>query len=90
MPASGTPVGYQIGSASYTRNFSVSSQDTDPVGIAFNTDGTKMFIVGQAGQDVNEYTLSTGLNNGRVFLELFWYLKMAEHLTMALIATNGE
>ena len=61
-PASGTPVGYQIGSASYTRNFSVSSQDTDPVGIAFNTDGTKMFIVGQAGQDVNEYTLSTGFN----------------------------
>ena len=54
--------GFDISTASYVRNFSVSAQDTQPYGLAFNTDGTKMFVVGQNGQDVNEYTLSTGFN----------------------------
>ena len=54
--------GFDVSTASYTQSFSVSSQDTSPVGIAFNTDGTKMFITGQAGDDVNEYTLSTGFD----------------------------
>jgi hypothetical protein len=31
-------------------------------GIAFNTDGTKMFIVGDTGDDVNEYALSTAFD----------------------------
>jgi hypothetical protein len=30
--------------------------------LAFNNDGTKMFIVGDTGDDVNEYTLSTGFD----------------------------
>ena len=55
-------VGFDVSGASFTTNFSVSSQDTDPQGIAFNTDGTKMFILGQSGQDVNEYTLTTGFD----------------------------
>jgi hypothetical protein len=54
--------GFDVSTASYTRNFSVSSQDTAPSGIAFNADGTKMFISGEIGQDVNEYALSTGFN----------------------------
>ena len=28
-----------------------------PRGITFNNDGTKMFIVGTTGDDVNEYTV---------------------------------
>jgi DNA-binding beta-propeller fold protein YncE len=43
-------------------HFDVSAQDTAPKGIAFNTDGTKMFIVGNTGDDVNEYSLSTGFD----------------------------
>jgi hypothetical protein len=54
--------GFDVSTASYSQNFSVSSQDTSPHGIAFNTDGTKMFIVGTTGQDVNEYALSTGFD----------------------------
>ena len=54
--------GFDVSTASYSQNFSVSSQDTAPTGIAFNTDGTKMFIVGNAGEDVNEYTLGTGFD----------------------------
>ena len=54
--------GFDVSSASYSQNFSVASQETAPSGIAFNTDGTKMFIVGETGDDVNEYTLSTGFD----------------------------
>jgi sugar lactone lactonase YvrE len=54
--------GFDISTASYTQNFSVSSQDTSPRDIKFNSDGTKMFIVGKTGSDVNEYTLSTGFD----------------------------
>ena len=64
-PSSGTPVvnGYRLGSASYSSvSFSVTSQETSPTGVAFNTNGTKMFVVGATGDDVNEYTLSTGFD----------------------------
>ena len=54
--------GFDVSTASFVDSFSVNSQETDPSGIAFNTDGTKMFIVGQAGDDVNEYSLSTGFD----------------------------
>jgi hypothetical protein len=44
------------------RSFSISAQETNPTGIAFNADGTKMFITGTVGDDVNEYDLSTGFD----------------------------
>jgi len=56
--------GYDVSSASYSQSFSVTAQDTNPREIAFNNDGTKMFVLGYAGQDVNEYTLSTGFDLG--------------------------
>ena len=37
----------------------VSGQDTSPQDIYFKDDGTKMFILGDTGNDVNEYALST-------------------------------
>ena len=54
--------GFDVSTASYSKNFSVASQDTAPQGLAFNTDGTKMFIVGSVGDAVYEYTLSTGFD----------------------------
>jgi len=52
--------GYSLTAASYDNvSFSVSSQETGPRGISFKTDGTKMYIVGQTGDDINEYALST-------------------------------
>ena len=53
----GTPVTVTAGST-----FSVLTQETNPRGITFNNDGTKMFILGTTGADVNEYTLSTGFD----------------------------
>jgi sugar lactone lactonase YvrE len=55
-------VGYDVSGASFVDNFSISAQETEPEGIAFNADGTKMYVVGTTGDDVNEYTLSTGFD----------------------------
>jgi hypothetical protein len=54
--------GFDVSTASFVDSFSVAGQETSPSGIAFNTDGTKMFIVGETGDDVNEYSLSTGFD----------------------------
>ena len=43
-------------------NFSVSSYETAPTDVAFNADGTRMFVLGDAGNDINEWTLSTGFD----------------------------
>ena len=54
--------GFDVSTASFVDGFSVSSQDSSPQGLAFNTDGTKMFVTGDNGDDVNEYTLTTGFD----------------------------
>ena len=36
--------------------------DGQPRGIHFNTDGTKMFVVGNNADEINEYSLSTGFD----------------------------
>ena len=53
-------------------SFSVSSQDIIPYGLAFKDDGTKMYVMGVVGTDVNQYstvqtTASLDLSTGAVF-----------------------
>jgi DNA-binding beta-propeller fold protein YncE len=43
-------------------SFSVSGQETNPMEVFFKPDGTKMYVMGTAGDDVNEYNLSTAWN----------------------------
>lgn len=50
---------WDVSTASYVQSFSVSAQDAIPRGLFFKPDGTKMYVAGQFGQDVNEYDLST-------------------------------
>ena len=50
---------FDVSTASFVDAFSVASQETNPTGVAFSSDGAKMFVVGSHGDDVNEYTLST-------------------------------
>ena len=45
-----------------TNSFSVATQDDGPLGLAFNTDGTKFFIVGDQNDTIFEYTVSTGFD----------------------------
>ena len=50
---------WDISTASYVQGFDVSSQENIPRGVAFKPDGTKMYVNGSGGNDVNEYSLST-------------------------------
>jgi DNA-binding beta-propeller fold protein YncE len=49
---------WDVSTASFVDNFKVNTQDTEPEGIRFNDSGEKMFIVGNDGKDVSEYTLT--------------------------------
>ena len=42
--------------------FDISDQETAVTSVKFNNDGTRMFVVGATGDDVNEYTLSVGFD----------------------------
>ena len=54
---------YDLSTASYASlSFSVSSQDSVPTEIAFNNDGTKMYIVGASNDSIFQYSLSTAFN----------------------------
>ena len=56
----GLSTAWDLSTASYSsKSFNISSQETQPTGVAFKSDGTKMYIIGYTGDDVNEYTLST-------------------------------
>jgi hypothetical protein len=50
---------FDVSTASFVDSFSVAGQDTFPISLSFSTDGMKMFVLGNTGDDVNEYTLST-------------------------------
>ena len=43
-------------------NFSVSSQDGTPTGISFNSDGTKMFVIGGTNDSIYQYSLTNGFS----------------------------
>jgi len=51
--------GFDVSTASYADSFSIKQQDNAPTGIEFNPTGTKMFVVGNTGDNINEYTLNT-------------------------------
>ena len=55
--------GFDVSTASYTgTSLDVSSEDTDVKGIAFSNDGESMFIVGEAGANIFEYSLNTSFD----------------------------
>ena len=43
-------------------SYGIGSEEATITGIAFNPDGTKMFIIGIGGDEVNEYSLSVGFD----------------------------
>jgi sugar lactone lactonase YvrE len=49
---------WDVSTASYTQNFSVSSQSTVPVAVAFKSDGSKMFILDSNNRTIFRYSLS--------------------------------
>ena len=49
---------FAVSTAVFVSPFSVTSEETYPTGMTFSNDGAKMFVVGERGEAVNEYTLS--------------------------------
>jgi len=50
---------WDISTASYVQAFSISSQETSPQALSFKPDGTRMYVMGTSGDDINEYHLSS-------------------------------
>lgn len=51
---------YDVNTAVYKGNYlSVSAQETAPINLEFNSDGTVLFVVGVTGDDITSYDLST-------------------------------
>ena len=51
---------WDLSTTSYaSKSFSVASEDGTPLGVAFNNNGTKMYISGSANDSFYQYTLST-------------------------------
>ena len=66
----GVAEGWNVSTAVFLQSFSVSAQDTIATGLFFKPDGTKMYVLGFAGDDVNEYNLSTAWDvSTAVFLQ---------------------
>ena len=53
---------FDASTAVFVDAFSVSSEETDPTGIAFSSDGTRMFVIGYGGDEINEYALSAAFD----------------------------
>lgn len=52
-------IAWDITTASFIQNFSVAGYEVGPHSMFFSTDGTKMYVLGCAGDDVLEYFLQT-------------------------------
>ena len=73
-----TPYDIATLSADY-QSFYVGSEEPNPVGVALNSTGTKMFISGYSDDGVNEYTLSTA-----------WDLTTASHSSGPNLVVSGS
>ena len=51
-------VGFDISTITHVGFFDFTDKEANPSGIAFNNTGTKMFITGNQGDEVNEYSLT--------------------------------
>jgi DNA-binding beta-propeller fold protein YncE len=50
---------WDISTASYNQSFYIALQESNPNGLTFKDDGTKLYVVGQTNDKVTQYELST-------------------------------
>jgi hypothetical protein len=83
--------GYDLANASYDSvSFSVAGQDSAPTGLAFNSDGTKLYMVGFSLDRVHEYLLSTAFDLSTASYNTFYGLGTQEALpTDVVFNTTG-
>jgi DNA-binding beta-propeller fold protein YncE len=82
---------FDLSTASYDSvSFSVASQDTSPLGIAFNNDGSKLYIVGAANDSVYQYTLSTPFDLSTASYDSVSFSVTGQDTTPLGIAFNND
>jgi len=60
LEVTGGSVGYGLDNAIYdSKSFSVNAQEGSPQGLYFKSDGTKVYVVGDQGDSVDQFSLST-------------------------------
>lgn len=81
---------WDVSTSSFLQSISISSQDTAPIDIFFKPDGTKMYFSGNAGNDINEYNLSTAWDISTAsFLQRFSVSLQENNLTSVFFKPDG-
>ena len=87
---------WDITSATYTRSFSVATEETNPRGITFKPDGTKMYVGGSTTDKIHEYDLSTAwdistasLNDSSSVLDSIYGIAFNDDGTKIFVVANG-
>ena len=87
----GSSAGYDLGNAAYSGvSFSVASQDANPLGIAFNNDGSKMYMVGFSSGSVYQYTLSTAFDLSTASYDSVSFSVTSQDTSPQYIAFNND
>lgn len=83
---------WNVSSVTFVKQFSVGGQETGPQGISFKDDGTKMYLTGSAGVDVNEYVLPSGFVKPQNNLGLvgYWSFNEATSTQATDFSGNGN
>jgi hypothetical protein len=63
---------WNVSTATFLQSFSVSGQELNSQGLTFTSDGSRMFVIGTTGDDVNVYNLTTPWDiSTSVFVNVF-------------------
>jgi len=82
---------FNLSTASYDSvSLSVNAQEAAPAGMTFNNDGTKMYIVGENGDEVNQYGLSTAFDLSTASYDNIAFSLSSQDSTPADIAFNND
>jgi len=82
---------YDISTASYDSvSFSIAGQETAPTGLAFNDDGTSMYIIGYTDDRVEQYTLSTAYDLSTASYASKSFLVSSQEATARAVTFNNN
>ena len=91
---------WDISTAVFLQSFSVSTQETGPVGMFFKPDGLTVYIVGSSGDGVDQYTLSTAWDISTMTFIRYYSMEedsepgtvffKSDGLTMFIFGRNGN
>ena len=83
--------GYDLGNASYDSvSFSVASQDIAPSGLAFNNDGSKMYMAGNLNDSIYQYSLSTAFDLSTASYDSVSFIVASQDATPRGIVFNTD